>query len=243
MSYARLLLLCSLAAALAAGCKTPEEGMIGEPPEDEEETQIRQGGPRNIELPGADEKREPTGEHPEPIFSVDGWPYNDEANTFSLEWTAQPAALPVHEAPSRNASIVGEYRVEPGQSIPWRNTRVNVFRPKIVETKRALTVEGFLWKPDSRALHRQPTDVSVGAGAPVAIYHYQGGNLCILGVADKLLEAVCPTPNAFAGDFRGNTRAETMQPEKRAWWVQITTNEVSGWIKLDDRVAVDIEKL
>ncbi|MGM0558320.1 MAG: hypothetical protein ACQEVA_18190 [Myxococcota bacterium] len=243
MLHVRILAVLVSMALLALSCKTPEEGMIGEPPEDEEQTQIREGGPRRVELPGDRDRREPNTDHPSPIFAVDGWPYNDEANTFSLEWAGSSAVLSVHEAPSRNAAIVGEYAVQQGQEIPWRNTRINVFKPKIFETKQAVTIEGFRWAPDSRELHRQPVDAQVGAGTPVAVYHYQGGEQCIMGVGDKLVEAVCPTPDAFLGDFRGRNAAEKMQPDEKIWWVQITTQTTSGWIELDDRVAVDIEQL
>lgn len=227
----------------AAACKTTEEGMIGEPPDEDEQSQIREGGPRRVALPGSKTRREPDKQYPSAIFAVDGWPFNEEATTFRLEWTGSSAELPVHDGPSRNATIVGEYQVQPGQEIPWRNTRVNVFAPKIFESREATLVEGFRWKPDSRALHRQPVDAQLGPGEPVAVYHYQGGELCIMGVQDVMLEAVCPTPKTFAGDFAGRTTAEKMQPATRIWWVQITTQQASGWIKLDDRVAVDIEKL
>jgi hypothetical protein len=243
MDVQRAAVLLVSFALLTFSCKTPEEGMIGEPPEDEEQTQIREGGPRRIELPAADDSREPSKEYPAPIFAVDGWPYNDEANTFSLEWAGAPAVLPVHEAPSRNAAIVGEYSVQRGQEIPWRNTRINVFKPTVFETKQAMTIEGFRWAPESRALHRQPLDARVGPGTPVAVYHYQGRQTCIMGVGDKLVEALCPTPEAFAGSFRGRTMAEKMQPADKIWWVQITTRQATGWIMLDDRVAVDIEQL
>lgn len=236
------LIILSLIVA-ASACKTTEEGMIGEPPDEEEQSQIREGGPRSIELPESKTRRQPDKQYPAPIFAVDGWPFNEEATTFRLEWTGASAVLPVHDAPSRNATIVGEYGVEPGQEIPWRNTRVNVFEPKLFKAKEATVVEGFRWKPDSRALHRQPVDAQIGPGEAVAVYHYQGGQLCIMGVKDLMVEAVCPTPKAFAGDFAGRTTAEKMQPATKIWWVQITTQQASGWIKLDDRVAVDIEKL
>jgi hypothetical protein len=241
----RIILMAFVLALACAfvGCKTTEEGMIGEPPEDEEESQIRQGGPRRIELPESKTRRQPKKEYPEAIFTVDGWPYNEEATTFQLEWTGGSAVLPVHEAPSRNATIVGEYSVRSDQEIPWRNTRVNVFEPKIFESTQAVTVEGFRWKPDDRAAHRQPVDVRLAPGEPVAVYHYQGRSLCILGAKDALMEAVCPSPNSFSGDFSGRTMAEKMQPKRKIWWVRISTTDVSGWIKLDDRVAVDIEKL
>ncbi len=243
MNYARCAALIAALSLVATACKTPEEGMIGEPPEDEEQSQIREGGPRRIELPGSKNGREPDRNYPAPLLSVDGWPFNEEATTFQLEWTGPPAALPVHERPSRNAAIVGDYRVEPGQEIPWRNTRVNIFRPKVFKTTQAMRVEGFRWAPESRARHRQPVDAQVGQGTPVAVYHYQGGDLCIMGVGDTLMEAVCPKPNRFAGDFTGRTTAEKMQPTEKIWWVQITTQTQNGWITLNDRVAVDIEHL
>lgn len=237
------ILILLLVLTLPTACKTPEEGMLGEPPEEGEDTRMRQGGPRRLELPKAKETEQPERDYPDPLFTIDGWPFQEPATTFSLEWAGQAAVLPIHYEPSRNATIVGKYEVSPGQAIPWRNTQVAVFKPKLFRATKTLTLEGFLWRPDNRALHRQPTNVPVPQGGAVAVYHYHGRDMCIVGAADKLVEAACPTPKRFEGNFAGRTMAEKMQADRRIWWVQITTPEHSGWIALDDRVAVDIEQL
>lgn len=233
------LILAGLLLASPA-CETPEQGLVGEPPEADTQVTNRPAGPRRIELPGDKNKRQPDKTYPEPIFGVAVWPYIEEGTTFELTWGGPTAALAVHERPNPNSAIIGEYKLDKGEKIPWRNSWVSVYKPSLYTAKTKVDLSGTRYAPADRDIHDAPVDTTVDPGQTIAVYHYAGAATCYVGVGKSMLQAPCPTPQKFNGNFSGHTRGEQMHPEKRIWWVFIETQQASGWIPVDDRVLVDI---
>jgi hypothetical protein len=240
----RPLTSCLIAGLLltASACETPEETMVGEPPEDEVIAASRPAGPRRIKLPG-DDSNKPKTKQPEALFGASVWPYMEEGTTFELAWDAQTTSLAVREQPDLNSGVVGEFKLAKGDTIPWRNTWVGVYQPALFVAKTQVELQGSRHAPDDRKLHEIPASATVAPGETIAVYHYAGAANCFVGVGKILMQAACPSPDRFNGDFSGRTRGEQMHPQKRVWWVFIQTQQASGWIPVDDRVLVDIVNL
>jgi hypothetical protein len=237
-SFAMLLL--SILLVSASGCKTPEDTVVGKPPAEGGVVEAnRPSGPQRIAVAGQD-VHERSSDHPEPLFGAAVWPYIEESTTFELSWGGQPTTLQVYEMPDLNGPVVGEYSVAPDQEIPWRATWVDVYEPAVFTASQPLTIEGTVHAPHDRDVHDTPASEPVTGGEPVAVYHYQGAATCFIGVKETLLQAGCPNPQEFEGDFSGRTRAEQMHPRKRLWWVYLETTQTTGWIIVDDRFVVDI---
>ena len=239
MKRISLVALAALMLLEATACETPETGLVGEPPDQEMQVDSRPAGPRTIELAGDDQKM-PDKTYPQAIFGAAVWPFLEEGTTFELTWGAQPATLTVHEQPDPNSATAGEYKVQKGDRIPWRNTWVGVYKPALFTAKNKVELSGTRYAPDDRDLHAAPVSATVHPGQSVAVYHYAGAATCYLGAGQVLMQAPCPTPQNFEGDFSGRTRAQKMHPEKRIWWVYVSTRQATGWIPVDDRVLVDI---
>lgn len=223
-------------------CETPEEGLVGAPPDEDTQVVSRPAGARRIALPGDANKRQSDTQYPEPLFGAAVWPYIEESTTFELTWGGPTAALAVHERPNPNSAIVGEHTLKTGDKVPWRNSWVSVYKPALYRAKTRVALSGTRYAPDDRDVHDAPIDATVAPGQTIAVYHYAGAATCYLGVGKSLLLASCPTSQNFNGNFSGRTRGEQMHPEQRIWWVFIETQQVSGWIPVDDRVLVDILK-
>lgn len=238
----RSLAVALLTALLAAGtaCETPKEGMVGEPPPDDGvQMDSRTGGPRRIRL-RTDDKKLPKKTYPDALFGAPLWPYVEEGTTFELTWNAAPGTLEVHEKPDPNSAIAGEYALKKGQRIPWRSTWVGVYKPALFRAETRVEFDGTRYAPGNPDRNEAPVSETVHPGETIAVYLYAGATTCYVGVGQTLMLTACPTPNQFAGDFSGRTRAEQMHPEKRIWWVYIETQKVAGWIPIGDRVMVDI---
>jgi hypothetical protein len=234
-------LLTVLAASLCiatTACETPKETLVGEPPEEDVIAANRPAGPRRIKLPGADDKTANTA--PEAVFGAAIWPYIEEGTTFELTWGSPKTSLAVREQPSLNANIVGHYKLAEGDSISWRRTWVGVYKPVLFEAKTTVELQGTRHAPNKSRLHNTPATATVATGETIAVYHYAGTANCYVGVDKVMMQTACPSPDRFAGDFSGRTRAEQMHPQKRIWWVLIEVQQVSGWIPVDDRILVDI---
>jgi hypothetical protein len=242
MNRTSLCLILAATLLTTAACETPEEGLVGEPPAEEMQVANRPAGPRRIKLPNGDDKMQPDKQYPEPIFGAAIWPYIEEGTTFELTWGGPTATLAVHEGPNPNSAIVGEYKIQKGAEIPWRNSWVGVYEPALFVAKTKVEISGTRYAPDNRDLHDAPVSATVHPGQTIAVYHYAGAATCFVGVGQSLMQAPCPSPTNFNGNFTGRTRGEQMHPEKRIWWVFIETQQASGWIPVDDRVLVDILK-
>lgn len=231
-----IMLVFSIALASTA-CETPETGMVGEPPEDDELQEAnRPSGPRKLDIA----KEEPaTRDYPEPLFGADVWPYVEEGITFELTWGDRPAALEVRENPDLNSKAVGSFELSEGDSIPWRASWVAIYEPAVFTAQKQVEFSGSRHAPDTRD-HGETIRATVHPGQPVAVYHYAGAATCWVGVDRDILRTSCPTSQDFDGDFSGKTRAEQMHPAKRIWWVYIETSQTAGWIPIDDRVLVDL---
>jgi hypothetical protein len=117
---------------------------------------------------------------------------------------------------------------------------VGVYKPALFEATTQAEFQGTRHAPDQRRMHQTPTSATVAPGETIAVYHYAGAANCYVGIKKFLMQAACPSPDRFTGDFSGRTRAEQMHPDKRIWWVYIETRQASGWIPVDDRMLVDI---
>ena len=228
---------CFLISVLVvSACAAPKDELVGVAPPTESV-----GGPTRsdrIEL-GPEVVARPTN-NPEPLVSIEGWPFQDEARRFTLTWNSGNEPVVLVDIPSLNGVPVAEAVFKPREVIRWSQTSVGVFRPSIYRAKATTEVEGYNYGSSYRTENDQ-FYAELKKGEQVFLYHYLGEGQCLLQAKGQLFESICPTSDKFAGNFKGSDSAMMYQPAERIWWVFLGSAGSGGWMIVDDRVAVDIE--
>lgn len=231
----RFALILTLITALA-GCSTPPEEVVGEPPP-AEQAYVPQRS-MNIKLGKEQPKRK--SDQPEAILTIAGWPYNEADATFSLTWGAKRTTLGLFDEPTLNGQVIDKLSLENGKEIFWTDTAVAVFEPSTWQVKAPVTVEGYKWSEGYRTggdLH----SVDLNPGDSIKLFHYSGQGLCIMSVRGVRVEALCPSEEKYRGNFEAPMRAAIYQPRESLWWVRMRSANGGGWFPLDDRVIVDVQ--
>ncbi|GEM_PF-5613022 len=173
-----------------------------------------------------------------PIFEIEGWPYQEVGSTFRILWKGGQKSVPVYEKPSLDGIAKESISFEKNEGIGWVASHVAVLAPAIYTAKEDILVEGFevfsagYLKGDdafSRVLKK---------GSKLRLLMYAGDGQCYIGVGNKAIESLCPTPESFLGSFKGRDMRETMQPASRMWWIELEGG--LGWIALDNKYIVEI---
>lgn len=223
-----------------AGCATPETGVQGEPPP-REEVDARQTTNRISLAKPSEREREKT--EPEPVLTVAAWPFQEANTDFVLTWQGGENATVLYEEPSLNARKIGELFWKNGEEVITRNSVVAVFEPSVYRARDKVRVEGYVYDPESYRTDGAQVSYDIDPGETIEVFHYKESGICYMRVRSQLIEGNCPSDDRWDGNFRGNIPAERLGPVARIWWIQITTPDVSGWIQVDDRFAVDIESI
>jgi hypothetical protein len=219
-----------------SACAAPNDELVGTAPPAQSV-----GGPMradHISLQTVKSVR-PTN-NPEPIVSIDGWPFQDESRRFTLTWNSGNEPVVLVDLPSLNGIPVAEAVFKPREVIRWSQTSVGVFRPSMYRAISPVEIEGYNYGSTYRTDDDQ-FRAELKKGEQVFMYHYMGEGTCLLQVRSQMFESMCPTADAYAGPFRGSDAAMVYQPAERIWWVYLGSTGSGGWMIVDDRVAVDIE--
>ncbi len=235
MSSARWFLMGVFALAACGGSDKPD--MVGKPPTDDQAVQAR---PTTDRIQIGPKKQEARNDYPEPQLLWNGWPYNEEAHDFTVEWGGGNEQIPLYASPSLNAEIQKQTTLKRGEQIRWTQTAVAVFQPSIYRVKNQFLMEGFVYGDGYRA-GGETFSQELSPGEVVGVYQYASEGMCIMGVRQTMVEAICPTEENFKGNFEGSFTAAQFQPAERIWWLYVNTDGGSGWMVLDDRAVVDIE--
>lgn len=227
---------------LLLGCKTPEETLVGKPPDKEKaatrgEIQITGDPNSSSDVPGQPQQKRPAV--PPPAITMEGWPYEEPGNNFRLSWSGGKSRVPLFAQPDPNSAIVGDVTWKNGEEVRWTGTVVSVYQPSVYVAKHAVTIQGTIYTTgyltgDPYITHE------LRKGQRLGLFLYAGSNECYLGVDKGLFSAPCPREEDFRGNFRGANAAQKYQPQKLVWWIQIPAGLNSAWFPLDDRFVVDI---
>ena len=227
----------ALALVLTACGGSDKPDMVGKPPTDDQLVQARPAADR-IQI--GPKKKEARNDFPEPQLLWNGWPYNEEGHDFTVEWSGGAEPIPLHASPSLNAPVETQTTLKRGQKIRWTQTAVAIFYPSTYRVSNQFLMEGFVYGDGYRA-GGETFSQELSPGEVVGMYQYAGEGMCIMGVRQTMVEAVCPTEENFKGNFQGPSTAAQFQPSERIWWLYVNTDGGSGWMVLDDRAVVDIE--
>ncbi|MEZ4461786.1 MAG: hypothetical protein R3E66_19115 [bacterium] len=227
---------CILISLMLASCAAPQDELVGNAPP----TELAAGPTRTdrIQLEKAPVAR-PTN-NPEALVTIDGWPFQEEGRRFTLTWNSGSEPVPLVDIPSLNGIPVAEATFQRGEVIRWSQSNVGIFRPSTYRVKAPVGVEGFTYGASYRTGDEQ-FYAELKKGQQVYMYHYLGSGLCLLEVDRKLVEAMCPRPESYVGNFKGADDAMKFQPAERIWWVYLGAAGKGGWMIVDNRVVVDVE--
>lgn len=223
-------------ALVLASCAAEKDELVGSAPPTE-----AVGGPNRtdrITLEKAAPVR-PTN-NPEALVTIDGWPFQEETRRFTLTWNSGNEPVVLVDIPSLNSLPVAEATFKPGEIIRWTQTHVGIYRPSVYRVKQSAELEGYIWGSGFRT-GGEEFYAELKKGEQVFLYHYLGNGLCLMQVRQKLIEALCPSADNFAGNFKGTDAPMMFQPAERIWWVYLGTSTQGGWMPVDNRFIVDIE--
>lgn len=225
---------------MGASCASEPDTVVGKPPP-KEEVQVRQRVDR-IAMP-TEEKKTQGGTEPEPMLAISGWPFQDATTSFRLHWQGGQNASVIYAEPSLNATKIGEVFWNQNEEVITRGTIVAIFQPSVYRAKEATRIEGFVYDSNSFRTGQAAVSYDIAPGETVEVYHYRSEGICYMGVRGRVIEGNCPTETYWNGNFKGNIPAEQLGPVSRIWWVEIVSQQASGWIQVDDRFSVDIESI
>jgi hypothetical protein len=222
-----------LAAIVSAGCKTPEEQLVGKPPTGEEEVVRR---PTAV---GESHDRSERPEYPDPVLVLETWPYVEDRKSFVLTWDGGDNPVPIHLKPDPNSRILGEAVWRNGEEIGWQASVVAIYQPSVMPAKEEWFVEGPVYE-EGYITEQEYVSETLRNGQRIEVYLYAGAGRCWLGLDGKIFQGVCPPKEKFSGSFQGNVPAQWYQPARKVWWIEVSTDMATGWFPMDDRVIVDI---
>lgn len=223
----RAIILFSL---LLAGCSAPQEELVGKPPETGQV--VEQSQPQAAPPP-------PQRRFPAPRLAIGGWPYHEPGNSFELTWTGGNKRAPLHAAPDPNSALLGDVLWDPGERILWNDSAVAVYEPRVVRATAEWFVEGPVYQ-DGFLVEEEFLALEIKPGDRLEIWAYGGDLQCYMSKRSKIFTGPCPPADRFKGLGQGPIPGKWYEPKKRAWWIQITGNNLSGWVPVDDRMTVDI---
>lgn len=225
-----IIAVAALAAALL-GCRTAEDTVVGKPP-----ASTVQAKPPQVARPVVARPRAPSAR-----LSIAGWPFQENTNTFELHWTGGKRAAPLYAEPDVNSALLGDVTWNDGERILWRDTVVATFAPRVLRANDdAFVFEGPIYR-DGFLTESNFTEVRLDRGGRIEVWAYGGDGICYLAApGGEIFTAPCPSPEHFRGVGTGDTLGALYQPERQTWWIQITGDNLSAWVAVDDRMRLTI---
>lgn len=226
----RRMVLQLYVAVAVLGCSTPEETVVGKPPE----------AGAVVEQPTAD-KSAPAAQprFPPARLTLAIWPYIEANATFVLTWSGGNHPVPLQAAPDPNARQLGDVVWKNGERILWQDSVVGFYKPRVLRANQEWFVEGPVYT-EGFLTDQEFVQLTVKKGQRVEVWAYGGDGLCYMAHDKDIFSGPCPPQDLFGGFGPGKVRAEWYMPEQKIWWVQIVGNNVSGWVPVDDRMTLDI---
>ena len=229
--HAPLYLTLVMVIALLGSCKTTEETLVGKPPET--------GAAKEQSASVAPTEPPDRPRYPAPRLTIASWPYVEPNTTFVLTWSGGDKAAPLHEAPDPNSRLLGDVVWENGERILWTDTAVASYEPRVLQSTEEWFVEGPVYR-GGYLVDQEYVQLEVPARGRVEVWAYAGDGQCYLGKGAEIFTGPCPPPDRFTGFGPGRVAAELYMSPRKMWWIQITGNNITGWVPVDDRMTVDI---
>ncbi len=218
-----------IAAVSLWGCKTVEDGIVGKPPPTGAAV-----SPTPAAAPAPERPRLPPAR-----LTLATWPYMEHGLSFKLTWTGGNHRAVLYEEPDLNAPLLGDVVWDNGERILWQDTAVASYSPRVVRAKEEWFVEGPV-HDDGFLVDQEFVQLDVKKGDRVEIWAYAGDLQCYMSRRSKIILGPCPPADRFSGLGTGPVPAEWYMPERKVWWIQISANNVGGWLAVDDRISVDL---
>jgi hypothetical protein len=210
---ANYIIIATLAANLAAGCKRND----GSP---STATAVS-----SAEMIGCnhDAKSNAVAKH--------SWPYPAESR--NLRWGSNYKQMKLKLRPSPAAFITATVTWKEGELIAVEDSQVVVTKPRRLVAKRDLYVKRKVW---DQGIQVQRTDRAVAAGDLGNFLFYNSRGMCMIATEQGLGWTPCTLDDAFEG-----LSAEHPFACEQTWWVKVRKSKIDrGWmpvaLDLMDRV-------
>lgn len=123
-----------------------------------------------------------------------------------------------------------------GSTLAFLKSVVIVEQPAVVTAKKATALDGLAYDVATQKTGAV-VKVAVAAGQRVYVLKYEGEGDCLIQHAGKTYYAGCPGSTGDDDFSTGDRKAS-----KLTWWVQVKGDRGPGWLIVDRRLEVIVQR-